>query len=48
VRADRGDHRVDVAHRGGENIGVRCGKVLAYDGDVRRQLRRFRTTAVTE
>ena len=40
VRADRGDHRVDVAQRGGENLGVRCGQVLPYDVDVRRQLRR--------
>ena len=38
VRADRGDHSVDVAHRVGENIGVRCGKVLAYDADVCGQL----------
>jgi hypothetical protein len=40
VRADRGDHRVDVAQRGREYFEVRSGQVLAYDVDVRRQLRR--------
>ena len=38
VRADRGDHRVDVAQRGGEDLEVRSGEVLPYDVDVRGQL----------
>src|SRR4029453_19044352 len=38
VRADSGDHCVDVAWRGGEDFGVRSGQVLPYDVDVRRQL----------
>ena len=38
VRADRGDHRVGVAQRGGENLVVWIGQVLPYDADVCGQL----------
>ncbi len=47
VRADRGDHRVDIAQRGGEDCDVRTGQVLPYDLDIFDSFEGFRTTAVT-